>query len=75
MIALKATICLSDIPKAYIRDNADGKKYIDIYIGERRNASRYGTHYVKVDVPQNYEAAFIGDAKLLNIAGEKRQPH
>lgn len=71
MIAMKATICLSDIPEAYIRDNANGKKYLDIYIGERREVSQFGkTHYIKVDVPQNYEPAFIGDAKVLNIIGK-----
>lgn len=74
MVCLKATICLSDIPKEYIRENKNGKKYLDVYIGQRRQPSQYGnTHYIKVDVPQGYEAAFIGDAKQLNIIDANNQ--
>lgn len=69
MICMKATICLSDIPKAYIREGADGKKYLDLYIGQRRQAKPGKTHYLKVDVPRSYDAAYVGDARLLNIAG------
>jgi hypothetical protein len=73
MIAMKATLCLSDIPKQYIRQGADGKKYLDVYIGQRRSVSKYGkTHYIKVDLPQNYEAAFVGEAKQLSVSGS---PH
>lgn len=64
------SICLSDIPKEFIKTGRNGKKYLDIYIGERRTPSQYGhTHFIKVSVPRDEKQDgvdyFIGDAREL----------
>jgi len=45
---LYGSICLSDIPKELITTAANGKKYLNVTIDERRQPSQYGmTHYMK----------------------------
>ncbi len=68
LMNLIGSICLSDIPKEFIRIGKDGKKYLPVYIGQRRQPSQYGhTHFVKVYVPKDRREEgveyFIGEAK------------
>ena len=61
-------MCLTDIPKELITKGKNGKKYLNIEIGERRQPSKYGaTHYVKASVKAEQKREdvnyFIGDLK------------
>lgn len=66
------SICVSDIPKQYLRRGKNGKFYLSITINERRTPSQYGdTHYIKVRVPREEASAerkpiYIGDLKPFN---------
>lgn len=64
----KGSICLSDITEDMVNVAKNGKKYLNVIIGERREVSKYGnTHYIKALVPtETYDMSknyFIGDAK------------
>lgn len=64
------SICLSDIPKEFIKTGKNGKKYLDIFIGERQAPSQYGdTHFIKVSIPRDQKQVgvdyFIGGAREL----------
>lgn len=66
---LYGSICLSDIPKEAITTGKNGKKYLQINIGERRTPSQWGhTHYVRVYAKQDTlpegTNLFIGDLKI-----------
>ena len=51
---IKISICLSDLPKEKIVNTANGKKYVDLIVSERREPSKYGdTHTIYV--PQTKE--------------------
>lgn len=68
MAGFYGSICLSDIPKELISTGKNGKKYLNIEIGERRQPSQYGaTHYVKASVKQEQKQEgvnyYIGDLK------------
>ncbi|MBQ6286249.1 MAG: hypothetical protein IJK73_01160 [Bacteroidales bacterium] len=68
MMNLIGSICLSDVPQKFVRIGKDGKKYLPVYIGQRRQPSQYGhTHFVKVYVPKDRREEgveyFIGEAK------------
>ena len=62
------SICLSDITEDMVKVANNGKKYLNVIIGERREVSKMGnTHYIKAYVPKekydmnkNY---FIGEVK------------
>lgn len=74
-----ASICLTDIPRQFIREGRNGKKYLNIYIGERKQPSQYGdTHFIKVSIPreqqQEGEDYFIGDAKELAARTQQSAP-
>lgn len=61
-------MCLTDIPKELITVGKNGKKYLNIEIGERRQPSQYGaTHYVKASVKAEQKRDgvnyYIGDLK------------
>lgn len=65
---LIGSICLTDIPKDLIKIGKDGKKYLTIYIGQRRQVSQFGhSHFIKAYVPRDKREEgvehFIGDAK------------
>lgn len=68
LMNLIGSVCLSDIPKEFIRTGRDGKQYLPVYIGQRRQTSQYGhTHFIKVYVPKERREEgveyFIGEAK------------
>lgn len=47
------SICLSDIPKELITTGKNGKKYLNVYINQRRETDVYGnTHNMKVTIPK-----------------------
>ena len=61
-------MCLTDIPKELITVGKNGKKYLNIEIGERRQPSQFGaTHYVKASVKAEQKRDgvnyYIGDLK------------
>ena len=68
MAGYYGSICLSDIPRELITTAKNGKKYLNIEIGERRQPSQFGaTHYVKASVKQEQKQDgvnyYIGDLK------------
>jgi len=47
---LKVGICLTDIPKEWIKEDKNGRKWVNLVIGQRRETGKFGeTHTVKVD--------------------------
>lgn len=68
MAGFYGSICLTDIPRELISTGKNGKKYLYIEIGERRQPSQFGaTHYVKASVKQEQKRDgvnyYIGDLK------------
>lgn len=68
MAGYYGSICLTDIPKELITTGKNGKKYLNIEIGERRQPSQFGaTHYVKASVKQEQKRDgvnyYIGDLR------------
>lgn len=68
MAGFFGSLCLSDIPKELITVGKNGKKYLNIEIGERRQPSQFGaTHYVKASVKAEQKREgmnyYIGDLK------------
>lgn len=68
MAGFYGSLCLSDIPKELITVGKNGKKYLNIEIGERRQPSQYGaTHYVKCSVKSEQKREgvnyYIGELK------------
>lgn len=68
MAGFYGSLCLTDIPKELITVGKNGKKYLNIEIGQRRQPSQYGaTHYVKASVKaeQKREGVnyYIGELK------------
>ena len=45
------SICLDDIPKEFIKEAKNGKRYINLKLGSKRGGKdQYGnTHWIKVD--------------------------
>lgn len=68
MAGFYGSLCLTDIPKELITVGKNGKKYLNIEIGERRQPSQFGaTHYVKASVKAEQKRDgvnyYIGDLK------------
>lgn len=67
----KGSICLTDIPKELITTANNGKKYLNVYVNERKTPGKFGaTHYIKCAVKKadqkpdvNY---FIGDLQRID---------
>lgn len=62
------SICLTDITDDMVNVASNGKKYLNVIIGERREVSKMGnTHYIKAYVPkEKYDVNknyFIGEVK------------
>ena len=66
------SICLSDIPKEKIKAAANGKKYLNICIAERREPDQYeNTHTIYVSQTKEEREAkankcYIGSGKLYD---------
>lgn len=75
---LFGSICLTDIPKEAITTVANGKKYLNIEIHERREIGKYGdTHNIKIYIKpeqrvegKNY---YIGNLKPSRYGNEQPQ--
>ena len=68
MVSYFGSICLDKIKEEFIKTGTDGKRYLSVYIGKRREVARDGsTHYVKAYVPKDRynenENYFIGGVK------------
>lgn len=75
---LYGSICLSDIPKEFIRTANNGKKYLSIAVNVRRSVGQDGeTHYIKVLVPKEQQQAnvthYIGNLKPSKIQPQPQQ--
>lgn len=75
---LFGSICLTDIPKELITVGKNGKKYLNIVINARREASQYGhTHYIKAYCKREQQRDgvnyYIGELKPSKMQSE--QPH
>lgn len=71
MANLLLDICLTDIPKEYIKTSEkNGKKYLKIVVAERKEADGRGNdHFVKIFVPKELRKEgdnpiYIGSGKL-----------
>lgn len=65
---IKATICLSDIPKDRIFTAESGKKYLTCEVRERKNgADQFGnTHTIAISIKNDdgtYDKVYIGKGK------------
>jgi len=64
-------ICLSDIPKEFITEAKNGKKYIKLVMVERKEAGKFGeTHFVAISQTKEQREAkmptvYIGNAKPI----------
>lgn len=70
MAKMYLSICLSDIPRGLIKEGSNGKKYINLNVGELRTPDDKGNdHYVSVYVPKAQRGdddrpIFIGRGQL-----------
>jgi ribosomal protein L15E len=47
---INISICLSDLPKDFITEAKNGKKYINLKVQKKKEVDQYGkTHYVEID--------------------------
>ncbi len=69
MSLISVSICLSDIPKDKIKQAANGKKYLNLVVAQRKETSQYGeTHTVfisqdKEERAANVDKVYIGGGK------------
>lgn len=68
-------ICLSDIPKEFIKTSErNGKKYLKVVVAERRSVDERGNdHSVKIYVPKEQrkegdKPIYIGNGKMSTLA-------
>ena len=47
---INCSICLSDVPPEWIKQSANGKKYLNITVASKREVDKYGkTHSVSIN--------------------------
>jgi hypothetical protein len=69
MSLISISICLSDIPKDKIKLAANGKKYLNLAVAQRKEVSQYGeTHTVfvsqdKEEREANVAVCYVGGGK------------
>lgn len=69
MSLISISICLSDIPKDKIKVAANGKKYLNLAVAQRKEVSQYGeTHTVfvsqdKEEREANIAVCYVGGGK------------
>ena len=68
---IKASICLSDIPKELIHTADNGKKYLNFQITERQNKGQYGeTHSIALRYKAsdgNWYTQYIGKGEVASF--------
>lgn len=66
---LTGSICLTDIPKEFITEGKNGKKYVNFAVSKRKETSQFGeTHTITVSKPKDQRKegeglTFIGGLK------------
>jgi hypothetical protein len=67
---ITVSLCLTDIPKDKIKQAANGKKYINLILSERRETGKFGeTHTLivsktKEEREANAETVYVGSGTL-----------
>ena len=77
---IKASICLSDIPKECIINHANGKKYLNIIISARQTPDKFGnTETIYVSQTQEerqagHQKQYIGNGVTVQYQGSQQAP-
>lgn len=75
---LTGSICLTDIPKEFIVEGKNGKKYVNFAVSKRKEVSQFGeTHTITVSKPKDQRKegeglTFIGGLKEWNGNGQQQ---
>lgn len=74
---LTGSICLTDIPKEFITEGKNGKKYVNFAVSKRKDVSQFGeTHTITVSKPKDQRKegeglTFIGGLKEWKGNGQQ----
>ena len=74
---LTGSICLTDIPKEFITEGKNGKKYVNFAVSKRKEVSQFGeTHTITVSKPKDQRKegeglTFIGVLKEWKGNGQQ----
>lgn len=74
---LTGSICLTDIPKEFITEGKNGKKYVNFAVSKRKEVSQFGeTHTITVSKPKDQRKegeglTFIGGLKEWKGNGQQ----
>ena len=74
---LTGSICLTDIPKEFITEGKNGKKYVNFAVSKRKEVSQFGeTHTITVSKPKDQRKegeglTFIGGLKEWKVNGQQ----
>lgn len=77
--SVSISICVDDIPKEYIKQHTNGKRYINLNVNPKRQIDQYGkTHSVEVDTwqPQqngNQQTANFNQQQQNNGFGQPQE--
>ena len=80
MSLVNVSICLSDLPKDKIKQAANGKKYINIVVADRKEADQFGnTHTVFVSQTKEEREAktdkvYVGQGKAVEFTPPVTSP-
>lgn len=72
------SICLTDIPKEFITEGKNGKKYVNFAVSKRKEVSQFGeTHTITVSKPKDQRKegeglTFIGGLKEWKGNGQQQ---
>lgn len=75
---LTGSICLTDIPKEFITEGKNGKKYVNFAVSKRKEVSQFGeTHTITVSKPKDQRKegeglTFIGGLKEWKGNGQQQ---
>lgn len=78
---LTGSICLTDIPKEFITEGKNGKKYVNFAVSKRKEVSQFGeTHTITVSKPKDQRKegeglTFIGGLKGWKGNGQQSSSH
>lgn len=68
MELIKISICLSDIPREFIKEGKNGKLYLDAYVNRRREPDFNGNNLaIVVAQPAGSKPVYIGNGKSQEI--------
>lgn len=75
---LTGSICITDIPKEFITEGKNGKKYVNFAVSKRKEVSQFGeTHTITVSKPKDQRKegeglTFIGGLKEWKGNGQQQ---